>query len=978
MRKLIFSFFSPFLFCLVAFSQQKIISVDNQQITQATTNENQKMNIQEITLENGLTVFLNEDHTRPEVFGLLLTKAGAKNDPAEATGLAHYMEHMLFKGTRELGTTSWESEEPYIKRIYELYDQLGKTKDEKQRADIQQQINEQSLKANEFAIPNEFSNVTKSFGGTHLNANTSSDRTVFFNSFPPNQIERWLELNSNRFLHPVFRSFQSELEVVYEEKNMYSDMFQFSLIEEFQKKFFKNHPYGQQPMIGTIEHLKNPSLTKMSEFYKTYYVANNMALILSGDFKTDEILPLIREKFGKLPSGTLPDKKIYKEEPFIGRELVNVKLTPIKLALLGFRTATAESDDFLPLQVCNQILSNPNQTGLLDKLALDNKLLAAMMITLPYYDEGISILFIVPKLLGQKLSSAESLVMSELEKLRKGEFDGSMLEAIKLQMYRDYLLSLESNEKRAIAIAENFAQNQPLEELTVYPERIKQITREDVIRVANQYYNTNYLAFFSTTGFPKKEKIEKPGFKPVISNTKEKSKLAKQLEQMKEIKPEFSFIDFNKDVKNIEINKLTKLYVTQNPYNDIFSLKIKFGIGTHFEPRMKYAAELLNYSGTATKDVSQLKLEFGKIGCTYMVKADESCVSIELEGVESNLPKALELLNELITNPKADSTKIQILIESEKSTRKIERSEADQVADALFDFVRFGDKSQYINRLTMRQIKKLTTVQLLADFQKAMSYETTIHYVGNQSLITSENLTKLIQKTFTVVPTIASEIPVVIPQITYNEPLVYFIQKKKASQCKIYFFANGENFKPEIEPLINSFNLYFGGDFSGLVLQEIREYRSLAYTAGARYSIPKRLMTKSDFVGYIGTQADKTNEAIQVFNDLLKNMPEKSDRINMIRSYLIESLLTSKPSFREMSESIADWKSMGNTCDPAIGKLKVYENLQYADIEKFYKGFVQNHATVIAIVGNKKNFNLKELSKYGKIQIIKEKKVFNE
>ena len=312
----------------------------------------QTQTIRQFTLPNGLTVILDEQHDQPEVFGLIAVKTGGKNDPADATGMAHYQEHMLFKGTTTLGTIDWEKEKPHIDRIFQLYDSLGKTKDPEKRALIQKAINEESVEANKFAIPNEMNNLLNEMGSTLINAGTGPDYTLYYNKFPASQVERWLDLYAHRFTEPVFRGFQAELEVVYEEKNLYNDQFQTRLLEEFQKYFFKNHPYGQQTLIGSIEDLKNPSLTKMYEFFKTYYVPNNMALILSGDFNSEEVIPAIEEKFGKWQPRELPEPRKWDEAPFNGREFHEAKLSPIKLAILGYRAPNATD----PVSPCSMLL----------------------------------------------------------------------------------------------------------------------------------------------------------------------------------------------------------------------------------------------------------------------------------------------------------------------------------------------------------------------------------------------------------------------------------------------------------------------------------------------------------------------------------------------------------------------------------------------------------------------------------------------
>ena len=174
-------------------------------------------------LDNGLTVMLNEDHNETSVFGAIVVDGGGKRDPKDATGIAHYLEHLLFKGTSKMGTVDYETEKIYLDSIEVLYDELASKEKDRERVKIQKEINRISIKAAEYAIPNEFDRLIEGMGGTGLNAGTGSDFIYYFNSFPSTQIEKWMEVYSHRFLDPVFRLFQAELEIVYEEKNRAMD-----------------------------------------------------------------------------------------------------------------------------------------------------------------------------------------------------------------------------------------------------------------------------------------------------------------------------------------------------------------------------------------------------------------------------------------------------------------------------------------------------------------------------------------------------------------------------------------------------------------------------------------------------------------------------------------------------------------------------------------------------------------------------------
>ncbi|HNV80616.1 MAG: insulinase family protein [Tenuifilaceae bacterium] len=933
------------------------------------------LKITQYTLPNGLTVILNPDNSLPEAFGVVIVKTGGKNDPPDATGLAHYMEHMLFKGTQQLGTTDWEKEKPHIDRIFQLYEELGNSTLEADRKRIQTEINEESLKAAEFAIPNEMSNLINSIGGTNLNAGTGPDWTIFYNKFPSSQIFKWIDLYAHRFIDPVFRSFQAELEVVYEEKNMYADQFQGKLLEEFQSHLFKNHPYGQQPLIGTIEHLKNPSLKRMLEFYKNYYVANNMALVISGDFNIEEIAPVIEEKFGALPSGQIPETHIMVEEPFAGREFHQAKLTPIKIGLLGFRTVTSDHPDYVPLEMALKVLNNRYQTGLLDKLSLDGKVLGAQMLTLPYHDHGAAIALFIPKIVGQKLEAAEKLIMDELAKLRNGEFDEWVVDAVKNETYVSFTRDLENIYNRATLFAEAFAKGETIEEALAYPEKVMGVTKEDIIRVANKYFGNDYLAFYSKTGFPKKEKIDKPGFKPLVANTNAKSVYANHFEKIDTRETTFTPIDFNKDVEYRAIDRGIDLYYVKNPMNDIFTLTIKYGVGSHHIKLLDKAAEMMSLSGTENRNVDELKNEFAKIGCSYSIWSSESFTQVRIEGLEENIKPALILINELITTPKLEQSKLKTMIDGEKANRKFERSEPDNVASALIETVLYGKESHYLDRPTMDQLKKLKAEELTSIFKQATQHTAVVHYVGKTHPDSIKNII-LNTVTFATEPKTV-QTPVERLAKKFDENTIFFVNKKKARQSKIFFFANGEDYNISIDPYLEAFNEYFGGGFSGLVLQEIREYRSLAYGAAGTFQRPVLPLKPFNFFGYVATQADKSLTAIETYDSLIRTMPQKPERIDLVKNYLFLSAQTKRPSFRNLSSSVESWRRLGYTNDPMLVKQPAYQSLTWDNIWDFYTKHLMNKPIAIAIVGDKSKIDLNELKRMAKVIEIKENTLYS-
>jgi zinc protease len=829
------------------------------------------------TLPNGLTVYLNPDPSASTVFGLVAVKAGSKNDPADATGMAHYQEHMLFKGTSELGTTNWDMERVHIDRIFSLYDQLALTTDPEARKSIQKQINNESIEANKYVIPNELDKLLKSIGSTGLNAFTSTDMTAYFNEFPPSQIEKWLEIYSHRFIDPVFRGFQAELEVVYEEYNMYNDMFVMPLFEAFSKNFFKNHPYGQQTTIGTLDHLKNPSLTKMYEFFRTYYVPNNMALIISGNFKADEVMPMIENYYSRWENRPVPDFAEIKEEPFKGRELVEVKMSPIKVGILGFRTVPTNHPDKYALDVMVRLLSNSSQTGVLDKLALDNQVMAAQVMNMPYKDHGAIMVLIIPKIIGQSLEKAEELVIAEMRKIARGEIDDELIEAIKKELYVEYVTSLESHQNVCVLLGQSFVNEEKHEEFLAYPERIMQINAGDIKTVAEKYIGENYLAFFSNMGFPKKEKIEKPGYEPIVSNTEEHSEYYKKITDWHTQTGDVSFNGYHSSIERYGLANNAVLHYVENPYNDIFTYVIRFYLTQTPHPLTYHAIRAMDFAGTANRTNNQLKRAFAIDGIGYSINYFDGIVEIQLEGMETGISNSMQYLSELMFQPVIDQTKLNVLYEEEKAGRKMETSDAESIADMLNNYIVYGKYSSYIHRPTLKEVKKLKTEELLTVFAKILEQPSEIHYTGSRQSLDQVKI--LTDKYFSNLSGMPIKKRYETPLTEVTETKVVFVHKKNTVQSKIFFYTRGNDYSVKEEPLADMFNSYFGGGFSGLVLKEIREFRSMAYSAGAIHRRPSNHGSPFVFSGYIGTQADKTIEAIDIFMNLVRNMPEKEEKL---------------------------------------------------------------------------------------------------
>ncbi len=932
--------------------------------------QNPALKVQKLILDNGFTVYLNEDQTAKDVYGAVVVKAGSKNDPVDATGMAHYQEHLLFKGTTEMGTSDYQKEKPFLDSINIYYDMLGKTKEESERMLIQKLINNQSIQAAKFGLPTEFDKLMKSIGGTNLNAFTENDMTVYHNSFPGEQTEKWLDLYSSRFQNPVFRSFQSELEVVYEEKNRSMDNFEYKLFETLDKNLFKFHPYGTQSTIGTAEHLKNPPLTKMYAFFNTYYVANNMALVLCGNFDTEKVLPMIKEKFSHLRTGKVPEFPKCPVSDFKKKEVLKVRYTPIKVSVIAYKTFPNVHKDKAAMEVFQNLLSNGSETGRLNKLQRDGKLLGAGSYSYSYNDDGALIFFVLPKLFGQSFSKAEKLVLDEVNKIKQGAISDTDLMIIKTRLYLDYQSRIENCESRTLSIVRTFSEGISWEEEMNYIKQVNKVSKEDVIRIANKYCGENYFVLESKTGFPKKDILKKPDYKPVLTDQKGESEYAKRFKEIKETVSEPRFLDFEKDTKLMELNGSNKLYVTDNPINDIFTLGIEYKAGSDSLKNLDIASNLFSYFHTNNLTTDQVKEAFAMLGLSYSAQCGSNRLYFWFSGLDINFEKSVKLIHALMNESKLENQSVKTVTNEILAGRKASEKIPQNMDDAVFDYARLGNKSSYIDRITNNELKKLKADDLLAIFQKAVTYNAVYHYIGKHSAdevkaVLSENLT--LADNHKALPLTMKH------NVVSNENKVYFYNDKKAVQSHVHFIVNSEIYQstPKLNASVTAFNQYMGGGFTGLIGQEIREYRSMAYSPYGYFSKPDLNMHPSYFTSYLGCQADKTIDATEIMDSLISFMPQKPERMDAIKSLMKKSTSAWYPNFRYISYNVDYYRERDYLTNPVKDQYFQYEGLTFDDIMNFYKPYISNKPKIITVYGNKKKIDIHKLSKFGKVQVLK-------
>lgn len=949
--------------------------------------------LQEYKLENGLTVFLWEDPTASSVHGRVVCRAGAVDEPADFSGLAHYLEHMLFKGTDKIGALDWAKEEPIYNHIIALYDTLNVTVDDAERVTLIKRINELSLQAAKYGATDDFSNLTESYGGDGLNAFTSYDLTAYFNDFPASAAEKWIELNSERLLNPVFRAFQAELENVYEEYNMYQDDLGTHMREFMFSNIYKGTPY-ERDVIGYQKHLKNPSLSQLINFFHTWYVPNNMCLMLVGNFNAETVKPIIAEKFGRLKAKEIPARGEYKAPSYEGNPVYKTKIGYQPQVTWVYNGVKKGDKDELALTFALSLLNNNHSVGLLDKLMLDNTVSTAycypdvrrcdgkiMVVGMPYFD--------MAQRTYESFKQTERIIFKEIDKIKDpNTIPDWLFNSVKSQMLQDHITTFESTSAKVNILTYAFAYNEKVDDYINEDAAIRAITKEQVAAVAKKYLSGDHITLEISEGEPKKNVLAKPQIKPLDPPKGVETEYAKNFKKIPTTPVTETFNNFA-DVTERQLYPNVKLFYTPNTKNDVFSLTLKYGVGTHKMPKLQYAVQLMNTAGMMPNiDAQTVRRQYSELGASYSFGVTDSYFYISISGEEKNLDKILELVTKHVLMPNLDNRQIQSMVSSAYWSRYSEKRNPSVVASALLEYALYGENSHYIDRIPMDELYNfsvapdgtvietflLNKTNLTTTIQEATGYAVDIHYCGKKDI---NDVAKAMAKIPMKETMANSESPIIRERATYNKTNVMFLADSKMQQAKIYFYINGKPYDIAQDVACDAFNQYFSGGFSGLVMNEIREKRSMAYTAFGSVSNPIIPGKDSYLLGYVGTQSDKVADAVDVFMDLLNNMPDYPDRMENIITFLHQSALAAKPGMRSKSMVFDQWKQLGYKDDPAKVNLNSIDNLNYDVIKTYYEQNIKNQPVTIVIIGNPKTVNLKQIkAKYGKITKVSPAKLF--
>ncbi|MCF6130062.1 insulinase family protein [Flavobacterium sp. AS60] len=943
---------------------------DNQGYTyEIVKNDNTGLRV--YTLKNGLKVFLAQNTDEPRIQTYIPVKTGSNNDPSDNTGLAHYLEHMVFKGTSKIGTQNWEVEKKLIAQISDLYEQHKAETDPEKKKAIYKQIDEVSQEASKYSIANEYDKLISSLGAKGTNAHTNLYETVYKNNIPSNELEKWMIVEKERFSELVLRLFHTELEAVYEEFNRSQDNDARLVSFELMSALFPDTPYGQQTTIGKSEHLKNPSMVAINNYFNTYYVPNNMAVILVGDLDFDKTIKMVDKYFGSFKYKELPMKKLVTEKPMTAIVSREVKSPTAERLTMAWRTSGTGTKEALLADMTSELLSNSGDVGLID-LNINQKQLAlsASGFSSTFNEYGYFGLNLNTKE-GQTLEEGKALLLTQIDKLKKGDFDEWMIQAIVNNRKLDVMKTYESADGLATSIYRNFTQGISWEKNLSEINELAKITKADIVKFANDFFKDNYVIIYKRKGVNDKlVRVSNPKITPVQLNRDSQSEFYKDFTKLTSTDLSPVFVDFKKEIQTKKV-KNTNISFVKNNTNAISNLYYIFNMGSDNNKKLSLAMGLLDYLGTDKLSAEAVKKEFYKIGVSYSVSAGNDMSYITLTGLEYNLPKGVELLENLLKNVKPDQDVYNTTVETILNTRANAKKRKESIANALVNYAKYGKDSRFRDIISEKELKEMNVAELTNMLKDLTNYEHQIFFYGTNLNTMVEALDKY--------HNLSANKAIPAPKV-YLEPdtsnKVYFANYDMV-QTEMTRVAKGAKYNAGIAGTVNVFNSYFGSGLSSIVFQEIRESKSLAYSARANYGLATDKNLNDYMTVSIGTQANKLPQAVDAINALLADMPKIDKQFNNAKESSLKQIASSRIIKTNIFFNQINLKKLGFDYDIRKDIFKDIQGLTLDATNEFFNKEVKTKQYNTAIIGKKENLDFEALKKLGDIEEVSLEEIFN-
>ncbi|HNF71794.1 MAG TPA: insulinase family protein, partial [Chitinophagaceae bacterium] len=643
---------------------------------------------------------------------------------------------------------------------------------------------------------------------------------------------------------------------------------------------------------------------------------------------------------------------------------------------MAFRFPGANSKEAMMLELMSNVLSN-GSAGLLDlNLVKKQQVLSASAGA--YQLKDYSVLFLEGKArIGQDLENVKERLLEQIAILRTGQFDEAILKSI-INNYRKSLIQQqESNTGRAFSLLRAFTSGVEWDRQVAAVNEMSKLTKKDIVAFCNKWLNNNYVCVYKRNGTDSHtQKIVKPAITPVEVNREAQSEFLKSVAAMeaRDIQPKF--VDFKKDIQSHTFSSNAQqvpLLLVPNITNRLFTQYYYIEAGSMHNKLFPIAMEYLQYLGTDRYSADEISQKFYALACEFGINAAQDESYVYLNGLQENYADGLALFEHLLKNCKADPRALHQMIEDMKKKRSDQKLNRNSIRAGLRYYAQYGARNPFNNVLSNAELDGIKADELIRILHSLTSYPHQILYYGPATL---PELTKTLSihhplvKQFTPLPV---AVPYTFTRQTSNEVL---FADYDMVQAEIQWFRNGNVYDPKKVPVMTLFNEYFGGNMSGIVFQEIRESKALAYSTYATVANPRKQNEPVYSLAYVGCQADKMKEAVDGMQELLNHLPASEKLFSNSQKSIRNSISVNRVTKTDLLFNYLNARRKGLDHDLNKDVLEQVSAMTFKDIDQFHRQQLSNQMYTLAVLGSDSKMNWDILNRFGTVKKLTLEQIF--
>ncbi len=911
------------------------------------------------TLSNGLTVMLARNDRAPRIRSLIAVRAGSADDPLRSTGLAHYFEHMMFKGNAVLGSLDWDKEQPLLAELARLFEQYRNETVPEKRAAIYREIDRVSAAAAPYGN-DEYWQLCRAIGAQETNAWTSFDETVYVNDIPASVLEKFLQLESCRFSGIALRRFHTELETVYEEFNLLQDRDESMAFWEVMKQLFPHHAYGRM-VIGLPEHLKAPSMNDIHDFFRRYYRPSQMAVILVGDLDFDRTMEMLERTFGKLPepppeppenNGRVTEKPL--TEPVVteltGRESESV--------MIAWRFENTRENRVM-LTMIQELLQN-GRCGLVDTELLQPGRVQHVSVGVFGLRDYLGLAVEIKPKEGQTLEAARQLLMDEIREWQDGNVPDWMPRAAANNIRLRQEMAGDKRSEAAGILKSRFIHGRSaVDELTEIND-LEKITADGVAAFLSEHLR-NSVTVYKRRGEPAhKIHAEKPPITPVTVPDRLSAFAGQWLALPSDPPSEPVFVDYQKVLPRREIAPGVGFYAAKNEQNEYFRLTYAVSTGGLGDQKLSSALSLLNLIGADGMDTAALRREFYRLAASIQIARDPHYTRVSVAGLSRYAEETIRLFFRALELAEVTPEAVAVYRDKELKARANRWQDPDRYFQYGIHYAMYGGRQNYLcDEISGEELRQLEPGELQQRIRGYLSLPGDFVYYGPAGAEEVMRLLPVRPATASLPP--AREYRTVAPA----RDTVYLIDSQLAG-VKVALLRQD----PDIPDMPQAFSAVYNHCVSHRFFTELRERQAMAYAVGSYFTLPTYSRDNAAvFQAVLATSPDKLIGAMEQINGWQAVPPVDQEAFESSRKYLLDVVRSNRVQPGSWYDRMKHLERMKMT-DPMEAIWQELPAMTYENFMAECRRRAGDKPAAWVIVGDLKRLDKKALSRFGEIRVL--------